>query len=245
MITYLKQHRLVVLLVFVVFFMVFITFSVLTLQTNPENQGINEIASSSPVSNTLLEENGILYGTSGKTQDLLISVVPPTTEALIPGNIQTFVFTFKDGVSPELKVTVMYHSILDNSDEEVPFTILTDQSRIAVTLAAPVRGYGEYTISVLNNNEELFNLSYVSDVPKATPAPNNNLALIEYLPFETNTFALTYLPNQNKYLFSYKLDVNSTKEAGVQYDDAKAEALQFIRNRGIDPNTLIIEWSFH
>lgn len=245
-IAYLKQHQLLALLIFVITFMVVVTVSVLVLQTNPTDQSIQKSGSTPvPVSNTMLEESGILYGTSDQAKDLLVSILPPTTEALTPGKTETFVLTFKENVTTELKAKVVFHSILDDSDQEVPFKLLIDQNRMSISLNAPIVGYGEYTLSINSVTEELFSVTYLSDVPRATPVANNNLALIEYLPFETNTFRLTFIPNQNKYLFSYKFDINSTKEAGVQYDEAKEEALQFIRNRGIDPNTLVIEWSFH
>lgn len=82
------------------------------------------------------------------------------------------------------------------------------------------------------------------EYPIPTRAPNNNLSLQQYLPYETSNFLLEYDPARNTYLFHFKFRNNTGVSLPDQFDKAKQDAINFIQSKGIDVNSLAIEWLY-
>lgn len=101
--------------------------------------------------------------------------------------------------------------------------------------------YNLYLINTLNNSV-IFKISYLSDNPQSTPVPVNNKALIPFLPWETASYKLSYYAPGNIYVFNFKYNPNSPDSPETQYEKAKADAIDFIKSKGVDPSTLVVAW---
>lgn len=225
-----------ILLVIVFFLGMVVVLSIVFLPKSPKKQ---PEASSKPISD--LNQPQIISGS------IATSIVPKSTVALIPNSNQKFVVTFRETININ-NLSVSLNSIDIVSDqatlEKITSNLSSDKKTLSILTDSVIKPYRQYLLKINYNNQQILNEVYLSDKPQATIAPSNNKSLSSYLPYETNTFKLSYQTDKNLYIFNFKFDDKSKDNIDVQYDKAKQEAIKFIQDKGIDINSIVIEWRF-
>lgn len=176
------------------------------------------------------------------------SFAPPITQALIPGQHQIFTVEFNKAVPSEsLRILLTKKGLGNTQDTAASVPISADSSSggkvLIIHMLEPVNASHEYSLVVIDkNNIPLVSSTYASAHVEISPAPSNNLALREYLPYETTTYRLSYNENRNSYIFNFKINPESPDNIQSQYEQAKIQAEDWIQSRGIDINSIVIEW---
>jgi hypothetical protein len=178
--------------------------------------------------------------------NLVIATDPPVTKQLEAGSIQTFTITLDPSiVAGEVKVTLSSSPPSDASAKSVvPTQITVTGQKITLTTSAPIEPYTTYTLFALYKGRSILSQAYLSTPPKATPIPSNNPTLASQLPYETLTYILTYNKERNIYEMHFKYDPNSSKDLTAQFNEAKTNVNSFITGKGIDVNTIKIDYLF-
>lgn len=173
---------------------------------------------------------------------------PFEPQFLTPGKPQIFYIYFRGGV-PSMDTIHIDLTSLDIAQDDVPkpvqiTTYKVAQNVLAVKTLDPIQQLSDYTLTITNTDtgEELYSGIYPANELTPTPIASNNPVLERYLPYETTNYALNYLPEKNIYVFDFIYDPNSPDTIEKQFDDAKAAAINFIESKGIDINSIVIEW---
>ncbi len=175
----------------------------------------------------------------------LVSAIPAQDVILFPGKKYDFTFVF---ISPlPQNIFVSLHSVQIGGTavkETVPFTSLLSPDRKTITLTPnkEILPSQQLTLSIADEKTVLFSTTYASERISITSAAANNPELKQYLPYETETFILSFSTRRNSYIFNLKLVENSPSSLEEQYQAAKNQAEAFIQNKGIEINSLSIEW---
>lgn len=178
----------------------------------------------------------------------LENVQPAKNAPLEIGKAAQFAFSFNQPIELNqfnIKVTKI-NITQDNSSTIADFVkqFSNDKKTLILSLKEPVGAYTSYTITLSSaeTGTTLYTASYFSQTPKASPATSNNLQLKQFLPYETNNFVLSYVVDTNTYVFNFKFDINNPATSSTQFDQAKQQALDFIKSKDIDPNSVVIDW---
>lgn len=179
----------------------------------------------------------------------VLSVIPTENTPLIPGKTQTFIIRLNEDIRLSdigVKLLVNNYSIQETPREAGITLEIKDNQSLYVTTKETVRAYSNYQLILENSqrNENFYEANFISDKPQASPAPSNNPTLAQYLPYETNSFILTFHPDSNTYIFNFKYNDASREPLQTQYDQAKQEAIKFIQGKGIELNSIVIEWRY-
>ncbi len=184
-----------------------------------------------------------------KAQNLApIKITPDNSVVLIPGNVQQFLLTFPTTINlSQISIKLTKIDITKNNDPvliPIDTAVSNDGRNLSITTQPLIDPYSQYTLLATDrtNNATIFKTSFLSDKEKEVPVETNNLDLIPYLPYETAWYALSYVSSRNVYVFNFKYDPESKETLQVQFDRAKADALLFIKSKGIDESTIVIEW---
>lgn len=177
------------------------------------------------------------------------NVSPSQGTTLESGKPQTFtIYLGKPLVIGQVKIVLKSYDYTQDSTfvTDVPFNAtFTANNVIEVKTASPITPHTTYLLQMttLTDNKVVLNLTYSSQLA-ASPAPvqNNNTALIAYLPYETDTYKLSYFAAQNIYVFNFKYNPNSDVNITDQFNQAKQDAINFIQSKGVDINSITIDW---
>lgn len=228
---FLKQHQVTLLFtgaflaVIVLLTIIFISFNESNNETS--NQKIN---TPSPIPQAT-KENGF-------------TITPDVAMPLQPGTKQTFTIITPNTMQ-NAEISIMRKDITkDLPLETTAFTEITKGNKHIISLLNPVLPYSSYTVSLQNKAKIVFSANYLSDTPKPTPIKNNNNALVPFLPHETNSYTLRFNKEQNVYIFNFKYDTASSETLDQQYENAKTAAIEFIKSKGIDPTTIVVDWRY-
>lgn len=178
------------------------------------------------------------------------NVIPGQATPLQPGNQQTFSLDFNNPIrldSIQVKLTRADMTI-NQAEVDVAFTLSLnpDGKTLIIGVIPPISPLSEYHLLItgIKDKSMIFEARYLSEKPLPTPVKTNNLQLVPYLPHETSLYRLIYLESQNIYVFNFKYNPDSPDELETQFNKAKQEAIKFINSRGVDPNSIIIEWRY-
>jgi len=174
-------------------------------------------------------------------------VLPEENVTLTAGAIQVFTIYFQNPVElSQLSIVLTY---LDVSQDNSPIDIKTsvdrlDPKTIRVKTVDPIKPRSEYSLIIkkADTGETISSTVYLSGDLPPIPAPSNNKALVQYLPYETITFSLEYLASKNIYVFHFKYNPNLPGTVDEQFANAKSQAIDFIKSKGIDPSSLTIDF---
>jgi len=173
------------------------------------------------------------------------SIIPSEATTLIASEKQTFTVSF----STTLDANAVTFSLTPDDDSQeisAPKIILRqpDPKTISLEVQGSLEPFYNYTLTIQDKLSQkiLASQTYYVAPPQPTAIPNNNQTLKTYLPYETNTYSLEYLPDRNIYLFHFKYNDSSDVESDVQFENAKAAATQFIESKGIQISDITIEW---
>ena len=184
----------------------------------------------------------------GLTQEnfVVINLSPDGSTILAPHTKQEFSITFSNTVKLRLVTITLSLNLENNEVRSIPIstTLSTDKKTIRILPIDPIQPDSDYNLSVKNatTGKTILAKAYISDVSMPTPVPSNNLSLAKYLPYQTKNFLLEYVPSLNVYLFHFLIDASSTDDLTTQFNKAKNDATDYIKSKGIDPSTLVIEW---
>lgn len=176
------------------------------------------------------------------------SVVPPISSVLLAGQKQTFSVNFNTQVSTgSFKILLTSKAFSDSAEKEVsiPFTtsITSSGKTLAIQTTNNILPSHSYALIILDSkNRTLLSASYSSGNVEISTAPGNNPELKQYLPYETSTYKLTYNERRNTYIFNLKINSNSQESLIQQFENAKKQAEDFIKSKGIDINSIVIDW---
>lgn len=180
----------------------------------------------------------------------VLRISPEQNTILTPNTYQTFNIQFTSAILQSyFKVLVIRQDVTTDSTpktEEVITDLTDNNTTLSITLKNPIQGYSSYEINLLSSadNSPIFKIEYLSDKPQETPAPNNNTQLKQFLPYKTNSYELEYNEDTNIYLFHFIYNSDSSETLDSQYQKAKQAATNFIKSKGIDINSIIIEWRY-
>lgn len=181
------------------------------------------------------------------TSQQLKSINPDPLQELTPGSRPIFVLEFTQPL--DLNNTLVAVTKVDRVKDEPPQNLQTQVSFsnsnkvISITLNEAIIQSSKYILSLKeqSSNKNLLEKFFLSSFPQE-PKPSNDPILIKYLPYGTETFALVWDTDKNQYVFHFRVNINSPESAANQYEAAKNEAVRFIKGKGVDPNSLNIDW---
>lgn len=230
-----KEHKILFIISLSLIGILFI-FSILLLFSSPQKKQ----SSLSPfITPTILERHA----------GFSLSAFLPGTDTPLEGNkIQRFTLVFNESLSSDALTSSIQETIIGSDiHTSVPSTVSFNEAgnEVTITSTRPFKQNASYQVLLkkTKDNAVLFNKNYFTLAFTPTPLPNNNKALSESLPHEGSNWILKYNPERNLYYFSADITPGTPAEMEIQYNRAKDEALTFIKSKGIDPNTVTIEWN--
>ena len=181
------------------------------------------------------------------SKNVIKSVFPPDGEVLTPRVKQKFYVYFNSPPTNKLTYTLSYVDI--GADDNNPISVGTDVSDVdkggtIITTLTNLTENSVYFLKIIDSatHKTIFSASYFTADITPTPIPSNNPLLIPFLPHQELNYSLEYLKDQNLYIFHFIYNPDSTDSIDDQFNNAKNNALQFIKDKGIDPNALTIDW---
>lgn len=176
-------------------------------------------------------------------------VVPNQATPLQPGSKQTFSLEFHKAVKAgSIQVRLKRGDITTNqAEEDVNLTLIPtpDGKSLVIETIQPILPLNEYHLLLSNKSGKLvFEARYLSEKPLISPVQSNNLQLSQYLPYETTTYRLIYLQSENIYVFNFKFNPDSQSDLETQFQQAKQEAIKFIKSKDIKLEGLVIDWRY-
>lgn len=183
---------------------------------------------------------------SGTGKITVLNVTPKDNSILTPGKTQTFSIEFSQPTSlSDINIYLSKTSTGETSPQSVDFSkdLSSDKKTVNITTTSPLVYFSKYYLSLKDKqNRTIFEASYFVDKPSPTAVTNNNPALKQYLPYQTSSYKLSYDENTNTYIFNFRYNPNSRDDLDTQYNKAKADAISFIQSKGIDINSITIDW---
>ena len=178
----------------------------------------------------------------------VVRVFPDEPQTLTAGIPHTFLVFFNKKISaPSLSVDLSYTDITQDNPEKVTAKTAVSQvspNELLVKTEEPIKERSEYYLTVFNPQSYgiLSSTTYLSGDIQPTIVPANNQQLKNFLPYDTNSYTLEYIPSQNIYVFHFKFDPTNPADITQQMQDAKQQAIQFIQSKGVDINSIVIQY---
>ena len=175
-------------------------------------------------------------------------VFPDEPETLTAGIPHTFLIYFNKNISIKaLEFTLSYIDVTQDSPTTITAKVSLSQvspTEVLVKTEDPIQERSEYNLTVDNpqTSEVLSSTTYLSGDIQPTKVPTNNLKLKDFLPYDTTSYTLEYVPGQNIYIFHFKFDPTNQEDITQQLQDAKSQAIQFIESKGVDINSIVIDY---
>lgn len=183
----------------------------------------------------------------GNYQNIL-SLTPNEFTILKAGERKKITVSFKNPIAPNsinITLTKLQYT-KEQNPTEVPIntTYNGNASTLTVSLQETILPFSQYVLTITDreNNKVLLRASYNSRDIQPTKPANNNQELKQYLPHETTSYKLSFNELRGVYVFNFKINSNSQISLSRQYEIAKKEAEDFIKNKGININSIVIEW---
>jgi hypothetical protein len=180
----------------------------------------------------------------------VVKIAPSDQEILTPGKVQDFSVEFNTAL-PINSVFILLKAkdIIEGGDyKTVEFsqTLTNSNKLLTIKTNSKILPFHSYNLTIYQTNgTKLLQVTYTSDRFERTREPQNNPELAKFLPYEAPSYTLSYIEERNLYVFSFNYNAESEESVDSQYEKAKADAERFIQNKGIDINSLKIEWRFH
>lgn len=227
--------------IFIVLFIILaiVVLAILSLEEQPIP---GTTPTSSPSASGSVKQNPVFYSSPVK----ITSYTPTENTPLVPGQPSEFTYRFNSPVQEQgLSIRITENDSFGEVNN-VEFTQNLDSSNTILQIKTinSVSPSSTIKVQIDHRGAKIFAIEYISARTQPAPAPSNNPALIQFLPHQTDSYNLTYLPDTNFYNFSFIYDDSSAESTQEQFEKAKSDAIEFIRSKGIDPDELKINWSY-
>lgn len=173
------------------------------------------------------------------------TITPPKGTILKPNQALEFAVTFDKPVDISWVGVKLTNGPINTTQlSALTFnTRLSNDNQTLTITSNPVVPLNQYNLIIINltKNITLLNINYPSD-RLVSPVASNNPTLSSFLPYETSSYKLSFNSSRNIYIFNFKYDPNSSISIDDQYNQAKSDATAFIQSKGIDINSIVIEW---
>ena len=174
-----------------------------------------------------------------------INLLPAAGTTLIPGNTLIFRITFKNTVSKNEMVATLTKRSPGKENITVPTNMLESENSIAIQTDEKVEQGMFYSLELVTKTGRIIlSADYSSPSITPTPLPSNNTQLKDYLPYDTSNFLLDYNNSRNLYVMHFKFRSSDPGTIEQQFEKAKRDAQEFITSKGIQVNTVEIEYSY-
>lgn len=180
------------------------------------------------------------------TTQLIKTVLPDSSQTLVPSQSQTFTITLDPSLDPSTIQAKLTASPPSNAAEktDVPIAVTRESNRLILTTTNPILPVSTYTLTLLLRGQIILQQSFLSASISPTPLPTNNTVLSQYLPHETLIYLLEYDKDQNVYLMHFKYDAASPDSFTDQFEKAERSANEYIAGKGIDTTTVSIKYLY-
>lgn len=199
---------------------------------------------------TLSSGNRSNPGNNNQVSSITIDKADPSSSTpLIVGTQPIFTLYFNTAVYKD-QVTIVLQKkniIQDTQYSKIQFysDFSSDNKSLRVKMGETVADNTAYYLEISDTRTKttLFSNTYSSASPPPTFIPSNNLSLSQFLPYETSSYTLVYNTYQNLYVMHFIYNPDSADSPDTQFEKAKADATAFIKSKGIDINSIKIEFS--
>lgn len=180
--------------------------------------------------------------------EIVVKKIDPSESKDLPtGKPYAVTITFENPVSVNQVVFSFIYFDLTHDSEEITLKTTANQAgpqTITLKTIDPIKPLGKYTLTMLSSDKStvLASAIYHSGNTLPTRIPSNSPSLAAFLPHEESSFSLIFLPEKNLYVFHFKYDKATAGTLNDQYEKAKQNALIFIKSKGIDPASVIIDF---
>lgn len=174
----------------------------------------------------------------------LLSSTPSLSSLLPVGKSQTFSLTFSD-LPENIHASITAAPIsspYDTSIVQSTVSTTTGHKTIQFITTSTLLPSTIYTIIISSENTVIFSQPYITERAEITKAPANNSDLKIYLPYETDTYRLSFNQQRNAYIFNFKIVESDPSDIQTQFEKAKSDASAFINSKGVDINSIVIDW---
>jgi hypothetical protein len=179
---------------------------------------------------------------------VISSFSPETTKILTPGNRQTFTVSFSEPINrAALQVRLLKSGVVSTQrPQTVPVTLdyADEIQKISIRTNEIIEPYSRYALILTrqSDNKLLYQAIYYSAKEELSKKQLPDQSLRSFLPYETQTYKLSYNDRLDSYVFNLKLNPGSADNYNLQFEKAQQQAETFIKSKGLDPATLDIEW---
>lgn len=188
-----------------------------------------------------------ISSSKSKPSDSNSFTIEPNPGSILPLDTKSvFTLTASKPLTKNDKIDLKEQLVSSESSTKASFStqIEPGNKTIILTLNSLPVPLSIYTVTVedTSSNTQLFLASFTTDQPAPTPISSNNPNLAKYLPYETTNYKFSYDQSQNLYIFNFKYDSVSSVPSLDQYNQAKSDALNFIKSKGINPTSVVVDW---
>lgn len=240
--TFLPNKRIPIMIVFLLLILVLLT--ILAFRSNrgastlPPTPTPADLTRDFPVDDTqtIQEKSVVRYS-------------PTENSILTPGQPQEFVIEFSSPINTNDTLVFLKTKEFTSADyQKVEISQILDQNNrlLRIRTVPPILSSQSYNLAIYQGNgSKLLQVTYLSERTERTVESRNYPILAQHLPHQTDSYSLVYIPERNLYVFSFVYNENSSDPIELQYDKAREQAATFIESKGIDINSVVIEWRYH
>lgn len=179
------------------------------------------------------------------------SISPSESTPLSVGNPQLFTLVLSEKLALE-QVNIQMTRIditKDNTSETIPIALDKESSgdRLMIKTQDSIKPFSRYDLLVSDKHtgSVIYRASFNTIEPYPSPNANNDPTLRNTLPYQTKNYRLEYLDSRNIYVFHFIFDSSSNLNADTQFENAKNDALKYIDSRGVNIDSIVIEWRYN
>lgn len=174
-----------------------------------------------------------------------ISTLPAAGTLLTPGNTLVFRVTFKKAVSKNEIVAALTKRSPGKEDVTMSTSSSANENSITIQADEKVEQGMFYSLVLATTTGGIIlSVDYSSSPITPTPLPANNEQLKSYLPHQAPNYLLNYNEIKNLYVMHFKFQSSDPGTIEQQFEKAKRDTQEFIASKGIQLNTVEIEYSY-
>lgn len=233
------NKRLIILVILVVLITILGIFIMLRKSSIPRSQVPKSTNPSAPLTSP----------TIGGSQSLdtiaVLSIDPDGSNELSPATTPQFTVVFNQ--PPPSNISILLTESDPTKDvlpTSVKYERLVQGDSLKISPIKNIPSGMRYSLKIGSGVKTLLEQDYKVGFPPEVPSTENSQILKDFLPYETVSYRLVYDSNKNSYVFHFKYNENSPDSLETQFEAAKKAAVSFIKAKGLDVNSVTIEWKY-